>query len=475
MASASLAQTSSHRGKACLIAGWSELATQRQRTTVKAVVDSYNPDKPPLCKHCNTSHELSTLCWECNTWACAACSHTRSNRVHISKLKKCINCHVDELRKFSTESPPTDYFVQSARGLAAGFLSLEQHGGTFGYRHSSLRMLFKWGERMGLEVFPGSPIVYKHFAAHRLLVQGVNSATLEQDFIAISVMHSSVKERLGLNIHNPVRNSEIKALIKHLTKSVRIKANATVSMAFRDFIVLINSLDKTDPRQLHTCVMMQCVGFGGLRRGAAEKMRLKRTNGEKYSTKFCEGSDVRILYHPTYGWVLCLRKELDKCLPAGQDLWTYIPDVMICGLTPVTDFILWVTSYPLPDGPLFACPSGPSGTSFNSTEYTALDLALARTWAKCFPRRLEEKVAPHSLRKMIIQAFYDMLKLLGVVPDEPVGEFIGWWNKKKITRASYAQLSMVEALKMLHDLDPTALPWQIATVSCPPTFYDDRD
>ena len=334
-------------------------------------------------------------------------------------------------------------------------------------------MLLDWGRKMGLEVFPGSPIVYKHWAAYRLLVQGVNAMTLENDFISVSVMHTSVKERAGLKIHNPVRSAELKTLIKHLTKAVRIKANATRSFALKDFITMVLSLDKGDPRQLHTRVMIQCLGFGALRRGAAQKMRMKRLKGELLTTNFCEGSDIRIINHPTYGLVLVLRKEVDKCLPGGQDLWTYIPDKMKCGLTPVSDMILWLTSYPVPDGPLFACPTGSTGSSFNRNEYTAIDLALARLWARNFPHRITEKIAPHSLRKMMIQALFDSLTMQGLIPDVPVGEFVGWFNKKQLTRAAYAQLSMDSALKLLHDLDQTALPWRIATVACPPTFYDE--
>ena len=363
--------------------------------------------------------------------------------------------------------------MDTAPGLSMGFISLEQHGGSFGYRHQSLRTLFTWGRQMGLEVFPGSPIVYKHFAAFRLLVHGVNSATIENDFIAISAMHVAFRERISLNIHNPVKNAEVKSLIKHLTTAVRVKAQATRSFALRDFVKLVDSLDRTDPRQLHTRVLLQCVGLGALRRGAAKKMRLIRLGKPLYSTRMHPTlSDAHILPHAKYRYVLVLRKEVDKCLPAGREHFSYIPDRTAMGLTPVSDLILWLTTYPVPDGPLFACPTGSTATAFRTTEYGAIDLALSRAWARCFPDRVSEKIAPHSLRKMMIQALYDHLKLQGVIPDGPVGEFVGWHNIKKDTRAHYAQLSMEEALALTANIDPVALPAVIATVAVPPVFYD---
>jgi len=297
---------------------------------------------------------------------------------------------------------------------------------------------------MGLEVFPGSPIVYKHFAAFRLLVQGVNAATVELDFTAFAVMHTAFRELLKLSLKNPIKNAEIKSMLKKITKSVRVKASATRSFAMRDFLTLVKSLDMSDPRQFHLKILLMCVGLGSLRQNAMKKMRLVRISGQLFTTDFCPHKcDMHIFKIPDIGLTMCLRKEVDKNLPPGRDHFVYIPEILpLLGLTPVSDMIRYLTTLPVPDGPLFACPSGSRGTSFNKTEYTALDLSLARCWATNFPDRVDEKIAPHSLRKMMIQALYDHFKLTGVAPDGPVGEIVGWHSIKQITRAHYVQLSM---------------------------------
>mmetsp|Transcript_18199 Transcript_18199/g.21828 ORF Transcript_18199/g.21828 Transcript_18199/m.21828 type:complete len:162 (+) Transcript_18199:3451-3936(+) len=105
-------------------------------------------------------------------------------------------CRLAALETFRVAPPQVQEDVyEAAAGQVAGVMNLEQHGGSFGYRHSSCRTLFWWGRQMGLEVFPGSPVVYKHFIAFRILCQGVSSATLENDFITISVLHSAFREK----------------------------------------------------------------------------------------------------------------------------------------------------------------------------------------------------------------------------------------------------------------------------------------
>ena len=86
---------------------------------------------------------------------------------------------------------------------------------------------------------------------------------------------------------------------------------------------------------------------------------------------------------------------------------------------------------------------------------------------------MAEKIAPHSLRKMFVQALYDHISALGLLPDTPMGEIIGWFNRESTTRAFYAQLSMEGVLEIVSTLNPATLPVSIATVAVPPIFYSE--
>jgi hypothetical protein len=202
-----------------------------------------------------------------------------------------------------------------------------------------------------------------------------------------------------------------------------------------------------------------------MRRNAAKKVYIKRKPPVLYSTNFTKASDVRIVDGGSeFGLILCIRRDIDKRLPAGREYWGYIPDKMKCGLTPVSDWIELWTTYPVPDGPWICCPTK-DGQSWSKKEYTALDTMLSKAWAHAFPDRVEEKIAPHSLRKMTIQMLYDWLKLTGKFSDADLGEFVGWLSVKTSVRPHYADLSMDEYCRMLSTADPDALPWNICTVS----------
>ena len=110
-------------------------------------------------------------------------------------------------------------------------------------------------------------------------------------------------------------------------------------------------------------------------------------------------------------------------------------------------------------------------TLYSGEELTTIDRMLAKAWASNFPDRVDEKIRPHSLRKCMVRALYDMLKITGKFSDRDVDEFVNWFNKSKATRAAYATLSRDEMCDMLASLDPEVLPWDIATVSKPPALY----
>ena len=446
--------------------GWRTVATLEQLRTIALILASYNPATPPRCGQCKRKEDKAFLCWNCSTWRCISCA--RVDRIHISKLSLCGPCRVAEFETFRIAPPEVTVDVLEATiGYAAGVMNLEQYGGSFGYRHSPINGLLAWGRLMGVEVFPGSPEVYKHYIAHRVLCQGVSTATLENDFISIGLLHVSVRAKLGVNIHNPVKASDIRLLVKHLAKNVRVPSKMTVAFSWGNLCMMVRSLDSAIPRQLHAKVVIQIHSFPAMRRNAAKKLYLRRKKGKPHALDYATDSDVHTYPHPRWSKVMRLKIDVDKCQQPGQVLYSYVPDRLKCGLTPVSDVEQWITSYPLPDGPLLAAPTGPKATAFHKNEYTAADGLLASTWARTFPARVHEKIALHSLRKTTIQALYDLLKLEGKFSEQDVAEFVHWNDRKAATRAHYATLSQDEVCQMLHDLDENILPDDIATVGKP--------
>jgi len=334
--------------------------------------------------------------------------------------------------------------------------------------------MFAWGDGLGLTVFPTTPhIVLMHCTA-RLLVAGVSSATIEQDAIAISTFYADVKRQLQLEMNNPFKHFEVRQFIKNIGKNLRIQSKATRPFPLWEFVAMMEHLDRNHPKQLHARVVLQVHALPGLRRVAARALRIKRKGGRRKSLDFHAESDVFIFEHPDpalrvkFGKIMAIRVDVDKCMAPGATRWTFIPDIMVCGLTPVTDVITWIVRHGLPDGPFLAVPLDKLATRFSLVQYTGVDRTAAKAWAVTFPLRTEGKICPHSLRKMIVQALYDWARLHGLCWDTPIGEFIGWYSVKNATRPHYAGLTRDEQLDMLHQLDPARLPRQIATVNTGP-------
>jgi hypothetical protein len=304
-----------------------------------------------------------------------------------------------------------------------------------------------------------------------LLRDGVSIATVELDFIALSVWHKSVKAGIpGLRLHDPAKQDAVRVFIKHLLREVRLPAKVTVPLAFQEFVKMINSLDRNKPKELFARIVFMIYGFGGLRRVAAENLFIKRKDPALFSVDFVEGSDVYMCYTPEYGWEVALLINIDKNIPAGRWRWIWIPGIMKCGLSLGDDLHKWLTEFPVPDGPLLAAPTGPKATGFYKTRFKGIDRLLAKHHSSCFPDAASQKkkIAPYSLRKMTIQTLKDYMLEDGTVSEADVGEFIGWVSTKTTVMKHYAGMSRERMLYILSSLDPTTLPQEVQTAGVGP-------
>ena len=428
---------------------------------VEEVLNSYTT--PPYCSDCGGVSEHPYYCWGCGSWTCLKCS--KAAKLTVTRLMHCVDCRVKALKLHRTTEAEPDFEWYSAMArLAAGTQHLSTLGGSFRYRTSSIPSLMRWGKQWGLEVLPGSPIVYEHFIGHRLLVEGVSIATVELDMIAISIWHSYFKATIpGLWWHNPTKQDLIRVLLKHLSKRVKLSAKVTVPFSYINFVIMINSLTGTDCITLHCKIALQIVGLGGLRRVAAVHLWLRRHSPAEHSLQFKKDSDILVIWIEEFGWCTALHINFDKNIPAGAWRWVWIPGIMVCGLSLGQDIRFYLTRYAVPDGPFLAAPTGSRGRSWRSTVWSGLDRAVARTYAGAFPGRSSVGVAPYSLRKMIIQALHTWARRTGKFTDGDIGEFIGWVSKKTDIMKHYSGMDAKQQMRMLSEMDPKLLPAEVST------------
>jgi hypothetical protein len=421
------------------------------------------------------------------------------DKLTVTKLAYCVDCRVGRLLPYRTVAdPPTVDWLRNMAKLEAGVLSLSQVGGTFRFRTGVIRNLVEWGSHWGLEVLPGSGPVYEQYIAHRLLVQGVSVATLDHDFTTISVFHSTMRSLLpGLWWHNPTRQDVIRLFVKYLVKDVKLPARVTVPCAYGSFVKMVLALDPNVPRELHMRVVLQTMGLPGLRRVAAANLVIKRVAGKR--TIQCTAcSDVWIEWSEEFGWCVALYINVDKNIRGGKFRWVWIPGKMRSGLTYGDDVRRWLLEYDVPDGPFLAAPTGARANRFSTTKYTGFDRCVAKAWAKTFPELSGVKMHPYSLRKMMIQALVEQMRLIQAYKTKiaamaatrrpmdqrivdrystmpftaaDVGEFIGWVSTKTTVMKHYCGLSKDHMLRMLSEMDPAELPQEVVTTGVGPNVW----
>ena len=444
-------------------AGWRQWSTPEAVAHVQELLSSYCTDTPPRCSVCAVRSEQQYYCYGCSLWTCTGCA--RVNTVTITKHMKCVDCTVLGLKdhRIVDEEPDFEWYATMAR-LAAGTQFLSLLGGTFRFRSSPIHGLIRWGRRWGLEVLPGSTEVYSQFVTHRLLVEGVSISTVELDFIAISVWHATLKAAIpGLWWHNPTKQDLVRVLLKHLTAKVKLSSKMTVPLPLVDFVTMINCLDRNDPIQLHRRIAMQLVGFGGLRGVAAIHLHIKRAFPCLYSLAFISGSNIFLRWDDEFGWCVAVYINFDKNIPSGGWRWVWIPGIMKCGLSLGDDIRKYLTTWPVPDGPLLAAPKGSRGRDFHTSHWTGLHRAVAVTYAAAFPGRPKEGISPYSLRKMIIQALAHYARATRKITNDDIGEYIGWVSKKTDIMKHYSGAEARHQMAVLADLDPAELPFEIVT------------
>lgn len=450
-------------------AAWRTWNTAEAVSHVDTLVASWTSQT--CCNLCQSWGDAQLYCPGCRSWRCIACAHV--DQITITKVQWCVTCKVDNLLAYRTEGEPDDAWFKVAAELCGGANALSALGGTYRYRLSAIRGLTQWGKRMALEVLPGSPAVYELFIAHRLLVEGVSIATVELDFISLSVWHYSLKALIpGLKFHNPTKQDLIRVFVKYLAKEVRLPASATVPCALWELVAMVKQFDTRDPQQLHAKICMEVHALPILRRIAAENLLVKRAYPQLHTVHFVQGSDVALEWDIEFGLCAGFRVNVDKNIPAGRWRWIWVPGRMKCGLTLGEDIYHWLTTYPVPDGPLLASPRNKAATSFNTGKFKGFDRIVAMAWRMLqakYPEQLAgRKVVPYSLRKAMIQALDDSKRMYRKITNEDIGELVGWTSVKTDIMKHYAGMDKRVMLRMLADLDPAKLPQTVETAMVGP-------
>ena len=346
--------------------------------------------------------------------------------------------------------------------ICRGVNSLNLLGGAACFRYSSVRIYFSWGLSLGLRVLPASPMVIRGFCAARLLGSGVDVTTLQHDLETISVLHIEIKEAVAATFHNAARSDALRHSLKSWERTLKHITLASEPVPFFCFVTWVRTLSMKDAVQAHKRVCLQLQFFAAARQGALNGWKVLRKS--RTSLEFLPTSNLNVFPHAVYGKVLHIRTDpgLDKGLTQYRHV--YVPDKMKCGLTPVTDLESYLVNFMVPDGLIAAAPYSRLGASFRTTPYTGWSRFCATHHAKCFPQAAAVRVSSHSVRKSMVQALMDWIRIFGATAgfgSAEVGEFVGWKAVKQWVLLHYANLSMDQLCKMLHDLDPKVLPWKI--------------
>ena len=121
----------------------------------------------------------------------------------------------------------------------------------------------------------------------------------------------------------------------------------------------------------------------------------------------------------------------------GQPRFVYVPAYMDCGLNFVATVKHYLTRFNVPDGLMFASPTGVLGRSFKPTPYTQWDKMAQRCYSRAFPEGTK-RIASHSCRKSLIQIMFNMNE----IPRDFMGDLVGWLSVKTCVLKYYASLPL---------------------------------
>ena len=315
---------------------------------------------------------------------------------------------------------------------------------------AALRRYLTFADSANLHALPAQREVLELYRLHRIAADNVDTPTTSLDLDAISAWHIDVITQTGhQHLTNPAKTAWLRYQGKQLERHLKKPSRATEKWTLRE-LVRMSDLCPNDAYGRHDRLCLEALSFGLLRKGAAASMRLRRTNpADPLSFDLHEdtGSDVAILHHPTLGAYVRMAVHRDKVVKPGQPRFVFIPQYTDCGIDFVATLSNYLIDFKVPDGFLFASPTGKLGNSFHSNSYTAWDKMAKRCYLRAFPSGAK-RVASHSCRKSLIQIMFNMMD----IPQDFLGDLTGWLSVKTSVLKYYASLSLEYCLAISSSL-----------------------
>jgi hypothetical protein len=309
----------------------------------------------------------------------------------------------------------------------------------------------RWCEEMLLVALPAHPDVINLYLQHRLHEDGVDTSTTELDVQAISAWHISAQVAFhNSSLPNPAKTAALRFEMKSFAKKLKKPVSATEKWSVAELSAMVAACPKDNAYGLHDRVCLSALSLGLLRRGAASAIRLVRTDPADPLSFDLDSSDISLHTHPRLGRYFKLAIHTDKTAVPGRPRYVYLPELTACGINFVSDMILYLTTYAVPDGPLFASPTGKNGVGFKPTMYKNWDTLVKRCYKRVYPTGTK-KIASHSCRKSSIQAIFS-----SGVHESFIGDLAGWLSVKSTVLKYYASLSVEHAIVIIASLGDVA-------------------
>ena len=306
-------------------------------------------------------------------------------------------------------------------------------------QRNHLRRYAEWAEGCGLRALPATPDLVRMYSSKRLVVDGVDTSTFENEVQSVSLWHKDAMAALGRPLSDPTKDMTFKWQGKKDAKFVKKEAAATTPLPLHSVVAMINACSEQNAFQFHSKVALIMLLFGVLRRRAASYIELKRDAAGLLT----DDSGVRFFQHGKHGLVAVVRIAIDKVAVPGRPRFIYI--CRSCGIDCADVIHRYLSKYRVPSGYLLAAPTGKNGTSFRPTPYTAWSDMVVSAYKRAHADvKPQHPISAYSVRKAGIQTAYTML-----VSETMLGEFAGWASVKTTVLKHYANANADQILDIV--------------------------
>jgi hypothetical protein len=311
-----------------------------------------------------------------------------------------------------------------------------------------LRDFVKFGDVLGAQLLPASPVDVGLYIAYSLTVrpEPLDSTSIQTYLGGVSAWHEQAREATGLPLVNPIKTRMVRSIISVALKRYKKRSKAKLPFSLAQWSGIMQRGFKATASGDHQRLFLCFATLGPLRPSACSRICVKYRVSRQGQLIFRNSSQLKIITNDPSWEHPYISAEVftDKNLDARKTRTVVIPHSAL-GIKPVKMLRDYLLQHRPPSGGfLFAAPQG---RFFRSTRYSNFSNALRKAYSTAFPDASDiKKYAGGTPRKTLSQLIWDAGYSKRILAD------VGGWALRTDAVDIYFKTQGHQILHLLHGL-----------------------